>query len=128
MRVRCKPSSVVPIRSARDYGSTHAESRTEHDLVPGREYLVFGLSFWSGEVWVEVESEGGLLYSVPLSEFEILSGRPSKYWEIKRQPDGATTLWPRELTVPYFHSDLADGVPTANNAFAKLKLRMLSEE
>lgn len=112
---------------AHGHGEERQEHRTEHDLVPGREYLVFGLSFWNCELWVEVESDGGFLYSVPLSEFEIVNARPSKYWQLQREVDGAYTLWPLELRRPYFHADLADRVPAAVEAFAQLKLKLANE-
>lgn len=120
MRARCATSRLQSARRSRGGDLI----RTEHDLVPGREYLVFGLSVWRSEVWLEVESDGGFLYSVPLSEFDLVKGRPSRYWELRVESDGVTTLWPPELRTPFFHADLAEREPTAVAAFAKLKRQL----
>lgn len=92
--------------------------------MPGQEYAVFGLGFWEGRAWVEIESDGGFLYSVPLSEFEIVDATPSSLWRIRAQPDGAITLWPPEFYEPYFHSDLADRKPEAVDAFKSVRERL----
>lgn len=115
---------MLPLRFSRSREEPRSAQRTEHDLVPGQEYAVFGLGFWEGRAWVEIESDGGFLYSVPLSEFEIVDATPSSLWRIRAQPDGAITLWPPEFYEPYFHSDLADRKPEAVDAFKSVRERL----
>lgn len=80
-----------------------------------------GLSFFDNAVWVEIATEGGFLMSVPLREFEIVSGKPSIFWEARVDKDNTFRLWPPSFYAPFYHSDLADRDPHVVTDFDRVR-------
>lgn len=127
MIVRCLSPKVIPYRLPRTKTEANGEPRTQHDLVPGREYVVFGLGFYENQVWVEVESDAGFLYSVPLEEFSVVEPTVSRLWHVLIDSDNAARLLPPEFSSPFFHGDLADREPEALRTFASVRRQILEE-
>src|SRR5690349_15124370 len=63
-------------------------------VVVGRQYLVFAIRVLKGTIWLDILSESGYLYPVPLYLFNIIDGRMSRYWELRRYDDGDIVIQP----------------------------------
>lgn len=87
-----------------------------------------GLSFSDDAVWVEIATEGGFLVSVPLKEFEIVSGKPSMFWEARVDSDNIFRLWPPSFYAPFYHSDLADREPDAVTDFDRVRKQIEEDD
>ena len=77
-------------------------------VVIGQEYVVFGLRVLGGEVWLELNVEFDLLYSVPLALFEIIDGSIPSLWEARTNDSAEPILWPPSFFGEYYHDDLAE--------------------
>src|SRR5713101_189436 len=121
MRLRCIRRNPISRDAVTDLAAYRQPDRTEFDLVVGHEYVAMGFGFWDAKAWVEVATDGGFLLSVPLEEFEVVSGRPSSYWELRATDDGSVRLWPVSFYAPTYHSDLADRVPSVVQDFDRIK-------
>jgi hypothetical protein len=126
MRARCV--SVLPTaQQAKLLGKNFVAGRTEYPIHEGREYTILGLGCWDGVIWYEIAASQRLLVSVPSFLFEITSGRVSRHWETRAQPNGVLTLWPQSFYHPYYHDHLSEGQAEAMEDFRHL-LTVLEQE
>jgi hypothetical protein len=92
------------------------------NLIIGKEYIVYGLSILSGTPWIYILNNAETyIYSEPLSLFEIIDSRVSKYWEIRTEDDGTLFFWPHSFFQPYYHDDLSEGIPEVVKDFQRVK-------
>jgi hypothetical protein len=94
----------------------------------GEEHTVFGIGFWDGIVWIDVEVQTEVLVSVPLFLFEIVDGRPSRLWEARVDQNGGLTMWPPSFYERAYHDRLSDGKLPETKDFEVIKKRMEIEE
>jgi hypothetical protein len=87
-----------------------------------------GLGFWEGRAWVEIAMEGGFVLSVPLTEFEIVNGTPSTYWEARTDKEGTVRLWPPSFYQKTYQADLADREPSAVADFEQVRELLEAED
>jgi len=87
-----------------------------------------GLGFWDGVVWVEIVLEGGFMLSVPIGEFEVISGFVSRFWSLKVSGDGTVRLWPPSFYSRAYHSNLADRVPDVVADFERVRAAVEKED
>ena len=117
MKIRCiaeLPNEEQAVRLGKNY----SPGKQEFSLFIGKEYIVFGLSILDGATWVQILSDFGYLYSVPLCLFEITDGRVSRYWQARSYENGTLKLWPPSFYQDYYHDDLIEGVPEVVEDFA----------
>lgn len=128
MRAKCI-SSTLSKEQERDLGADVLSQ--DFHLIPGREYLVFGLQFrFGGEggtgVWVEYETELGYLSAAPIALFEISDPSVSKLWQLTVSA-GTAFLEPPSFKRDYYFDDLSSGIDEVRKDFAEVK-RMISSE
>ena len=95
----------------------------------GNTYTVYGMRFEPKPcaVTVDVITEGNRLVGAPLSLSRITDARASRNWEARVWEDGALTLWPASLYLPYYHNDLSEDVPDVSADFRRVRATMESE-
>jgi len=118
MRVRCVAKAPTKAQILR-LGPGFERTKSDYDLVPGREYLVLGFGHSNGVAWIEVASDGGWPQTVPLFLFELLDARPSRFWEVRHGTDESLAVLPAPFHDPTFASRVADGDDDALAEYAK---------
>ncbi len=126
MRVKCIAAAPSPAL-AEALGHMYVAGKTEYPVEVGAEYIVLGVGFWEGVAWFEIAPSMRTLVSVPAALFAIISGRPSRHWDVRMHPDGAVTLWPHSFYNAHYHDHLSEGVPEALEDFTHL-LSLLERE
>lgn len=132
MKIKCIATSLT--EQKQDISESNALEQKEWHVELGKEYLVFGMSvvdsFLGNKNCVLVEiitSPLGYISSTPLSLFEILDSRVSKYWEYRKSNLEGITFWPSLFYQDFFHDDLSDGEPDVVAQFRKLKTLLEAE-
>ena len=126
MRLVCVRRNPVSLGGA--VAAYKQPDRTEYDLIVGQEYVAMGLGFWDAKAWMEIATVGGFLLSVPLTEFEVVSGKPSSFWELRVTADDAILLWPPSFYKATYHSELADRVPSVVEDFEYVRQLLEKED
>lgn len=122
MRIKCIASQLT-VDQVSALALTHV--RQDFHVTPGREYTVIGLDLSVGSVvqgtgvWVHLVTDFGHLTWAPLTLFEILDGRVSRYWVARSGPEGLT-LWPQALYREFFHDDLSEDIPEVVATFKRV--------
>lgn len=123
MKVRCvKILPTLPI--ARRLGR-HYTPGQEFPLTAGAEYPVFGLRFWAGAPWIDIEAVPGYLVIVPLGLFEVIDGRVPENWVAAVDDQGDVSLLPEAFHDKFFIDDLFEGKEDAVRAFQNAREQML---
>lgn len=96
------------------------------------EYIVIGISFhinlpgFGTGVQIQFFNDDDNLAFAPLSMFDIIDARPSRYWNARFYDDGSLEFQPPSLYRKYYHDDLSDGIP--NIVDDMMHIRKLLEE
>ncbi len=106
-----------------------------YPLKVGREYLVFALTIDTssaaaqGGVWVSIQMEpkSPTMIAVPLSLFEIIDPRASRYWTVGSPREGLLRIWPAAFLADFYHDDLSERLPEAVNDFWKVQALLEAE-
>jgi hypothetical protein len=126
MVVECRavrPSAELALRIRPAYDP----HRSDFDLTLGRRYVVLGLSFIEGVIWVDIPTDGGWPQTVPIDLFQVIDARCSRHWEVRYAASGELTLLPSALQAPDFASRVADDDPAAVAVYRDLCERMRME-
>lgn len=114
MKVRCTADNANPVFQ----DALNPALKWGCSITPGRIYLVLGLSFsielmFHGRgVSVEIVDDDDQWAILPLRLFEIVDGRPSRYWRAKQIDQGpGLVLSPPSFQRLYWADDLTDGKP-----------------
>ncbi len=81
----------------------------------GKEYVVLGVAFhinlpgFGTGVQIQFHDDDGNLAFAPLFLFEIIDGRPSRYWVAQFYEDGRFKIQPLSFYKEYYHDDLSEG-------------------
>jgi hypothetical protein len=126
MKVKCI-SRLPTEEQAVKLGEHYRHGKQDFHLQIGKEYIVYGISILRGIAWIELASDTGYLYSVPLFLFEITDERVSKYWKVRMDKDGDLMLWPSSFYIKFYHDDLAEGVPEIVEDFNKIQSLIKTE-
>jgi hypothetical protein len=126
MIAKCVRTLPTAEQAAR-LGKRFRPNEQEFPVKPGRKYLVYGLRYWEGETWIDIESEAGYLVIVPLCLFSIVDARITAHWEARVDDKGNLDLLPAEFHREYFLDDLIEGDAEALKEFWRIK-RILQEE
>ena len=130
MRVRCisqSPTNATTVERDPQFWPT-----TDYRVEVGEEYFVVSIWMYSTSAWgpgavLEILSEIGRLYTVPLSMFEIVDGKLPSEWELRVISADTAFIAPPLLFTEYFHDRLSDGEPSAVREFNALILQMERE-
>ena len=109
----------------------YSSAKNHFSISLGEEYVVFGLTFEFNEFgngcFVQILSNNNHLVHVPITLFDIIDERMSKYWELKKFPGGNIAIWPPTLYKEFYHDDLSEDVPEVVEDFKRIKEQILSE-
>lgn len=126
MVVECT-SHEPTVESAMRIRPYYAPGRSDFDLKVGHRYVVLGLSFLTGVVWIDIPTEGGWPQTVPLELFRIVDPRCSRLWEARISETRGFSLLPPALHEPDFASRVADDEPEAVARYRHLCAQIESE-
>lgn len=99
----------------------------------GKEYLVLGIAFhinlpgFGTGVQLQFLDDDGDIGFAPLFMFEIVDGRPSKYWEARFYKNGSFEFQPPSFYKEYYHNNLSEGIDEVVNDFKRI-LALLKAE
>lgn len=77
-------------------------------LTVGREYVVIGLTFRDGCIWLDLPIAPGTVISAPLDRFRVVDDRASGFWRLRAWEEGVIGLRPEEFGTPFFLDDASD--------------------
>src|ERR1700723_2281480 len=101
MKVRCLSKSLTD--DQRLSLGISGPARPRYQITVGAIYIVFSMSlaqksdYFGSCPFVDVIDDGARLIPIPLCLFEIVDGRPSKYWEISSDNECNLRIWPKEF-------------------------------
>src|SRR5262245_27003672 len=109
MRVMCRAVSLTS-EQKREIGIPERENPNYSSwLAVGAIYMVLGVNcqvgYYAGTL---LQLPGDYVHFVPLCLFNVVDGRPSRYWEARKFGDSCLMLWPAEFYADYFHDDLSN--------------------
>lgn len=109
----------------------YPEKKNHFFITTGKEYVVFGLSFYSNRYgkgcFVQILSDHNHLIDVPIKLFKITDNRSSRYWNIKINENGDMFLWPASFFEEFYHDDLSEGIDHIVKDFDLVKDKILTE-
>lgn len=108
MIVQCIQRSPSADQAVR-LGGHYRPGQQEFPVQLGRKYMVYGLRFWDGGVWIDIASDAGYIVIVPLSLFVVIDGRVPDVWEAHMDEEGNVELLPSSFHRPFFIDDLVSG-------------------
>jgi hypothetical protein len=97
---------------------------TELKLIVGKEYIVYAISEWQGNLSYYICDERYTYYPIrnlaPL--FEIVDARYSRYWQVQFVTNGLLEIaFENWFSIPYFYDKLTDSEAEAVFIFDKIK-------
>lgn len=132
MKVKCVGTRLSDDQE-RQLGYTPSPPKIDYQIVPGKEYLVLGISFLlptrphGGGAQYQILSDFGGCRIIPACLFEVVDDRCSRYWRVRQDSDGAVLLWPEEFFTDFFHDDLSEGFTGAVDMFNRVVDRLTHE-
>jgi hypothetical protein len=109
------------------------DSSTELRLTIGKQYVVFGLTTFTGGMWYYIVDDANLPYPVwhPAAVFTLVSGDLPSDWVVgqHRYPSGnvdTVVSFPEWAGDPYFYDRLTDGHDLEAQLFYKVKTELES--
>ncbi len=132
MRVRAKADRLSEEQRTAIGGSLAQSSRLA--VREGSEYVVLGMVLASNSrvlgsaMWVVFEDAAGNGVQAPLALFEIVSARPSKYWQVQKLSESEVALCPSEFARPHFFEDAAEGDASARAELARIRALLDAED
>lgn len=126
-----KCNSVLPNKEqAKKLNKTYRPGKQDFGLKKGNIYIAFGLYYNEGNPWVDIvceETKTPYLHPVPLMLFDIIDGRPSKYWDIRMDKNGDMIMRPPSFYKEYYHDDLFEEIPEVVEDFMRIKSLLENE-
>ena len=121
MRVKCVTETVPKrLQEAISLGPRFEGKRT-FGVVEGETYVVFGLEFFKGIPWVQIEVAPAEIVSVPIALFDIVDPAVPDLWEARFADGDHLTLWPAAFFTPGFHELVYNEDPRAMAALERLR-------
>ncbi len=130
MKIRCiaKTGAVLPEKYLDP--SLYRTKETEFKLIVGKEYVVYALYAWEGEIWYYICDERYTYYPIhnPAPLFKIVDPTPSQYWQTQIAPNGLLEMaFEHWFSIPYYYDKLTDQEEEAVAIFEKYKELMDAE-
>jgi hypothetical protein len=130
MKVRC----IVPYptqEQIRQLGDFYENQR--FGITEGKEYLALGLHFnintpgFGTGVAIQIFNDNRHIVFPPLSLFQIIDGRPSRYWVARLLENGSLELQPPSFNQEYYHERLSEYIPEIVEDFEGVYAMLESE-
>ena len=130
MRVRC--SGEYPSEELLELLGPDFHRKQAFAISIGNEYLVLGMLFATGEPfgigpWIQFKEDEGRFGQAPLSLFEIIDPRVSRFWEAVDWKNGVVGLGPPSFDRDFYMEDFMEGVPEIVEDFERVCRLMDSE-
>jgi hypothetical protein len=130
MKIRCIANKGNFLQASYLNPQLDITVETEFKLIVGKEYIVYAISEWQGNLWYYICDERFTYYPIhnPAPLFEIIDARYSRYWQVQLAANGlleiAFEYW---FSIPDFYEKLTDGEAEAVLIFEKMKELMDAE-
>lgn len=103
---------------------------TEFKLIIGKEYIVYAISQWQGNLSYYICDERYTYYPIqnPAPLFEIVDPRYSRYWQVQLATNGLLEIaFEHWFSIPNFYDKLTDSEAESVLIFEKMKELMDAE-
>ena len=106
---------------------------TRFAVAPGRDYVLYALTFRRNEIWYYVCGDFGAAYPSPFPAplFDIVDATLSRFWRFAYTPDHldhqALLAFREWIEDPYFYDRLTDGAEPEVSIFAGMRAKMDAE-
>jgi len=130
MKIRCIANKGADLPENYLNPPLDITKETEFKLTVGKEYTVYAISEWEGNLGYYICDERYTYYPLenPAPLFEIIDGRYSRYWQVQLATNGLLEIaFEHWFSIPYFYDKLTDGEAEAVLIFEKIKELMDSE-
>ena len=130
MKIKCIENkiSVLPQEITNNFGSI---SDTQFNVCPGKEYVVYALSYFYGHIWYCICEEDYTYYPMwnPDVFFEISDGHLSRYWIFSFRNDAKNQRrpffsFPEWANDKHYYNGLTDGDQPERDLFKNYKEKM----
>ncbi|MEG4285715.1 hypothetical protein QUB68_21535 [Microcoleus sp. A006_D1] len=130
MKIRCIANKGADLPENYLNPPLDITKETEFKLIVGKEYTVYAISEWEGNLGYYICDERYTYYPLenPAPLFEIIDGRYSRYWQVQLATNGLLEIaFEHWFSIPYFYDRLTDQETEAVLIFDKMKELMDAE-
>ena len=130
MKIRCIANKGTELPEIYLNPPLDITKETEFKLIIGKEYIVYAISEWQGNLSYCICDERFTYYPIhnPAPLFEIVDARYSRYWQVQLATNGLLEIaFEHWFDLPNFYDKLTDGVEEAVLIFDKIKELMDAE-
>ncbi|MEO6860969.1 MAG: hypothetical protein ABI180_05445 [Microcoleus sp.] len=130
MKIRCIANKGADLPENYLTPPLDITKETEFKLIVGKEYTVYAISEWQGNLGYYICDERYTYYPIenPAPLFEIIDGKYSRYWQVQLATNGLLEIaFDHWFSIPYFYDKLTDGEADAILIFEKIRELMDAE-
>ena len=130
MKIRCIANKGTELPEIYLNPPLDITKETEFKLIIGKEYIVYAISEWQGNLSYCICDERFTYYPIhnPAPLFEIVDARYSRYWQVQLATNGLLEIaFEHWFDLPDFYDKLTDGAEEAVLIFDKIKELMDAE-
>jgi len=130
MKIRCIANKGTELPEIYLNPPLDITKETEFKLIIGKEYIVYAISEWQGNLSYCICDERFTYYPMhnPAPLFEIVDARYSRYWQVQLATNGLLEIaFEHWFDLPDFYDKLTDGAEEAVLIFDKIKELMDAE-
>ena len=130
MKIRCIANQGAYLPETYLNPPLDITKETEFKLIVGKEYIVYAISEWQGNLSYYICDERYTYYPIhnPAPLFEIVDARYSRYWQVQLATNGLLEIaFEHWFSIPYFYDKLTDGEEATVLIVEKMKELMDAE-
>ncbi|MCC3587446.1 hypothetical protein [Microcoleus sp. PH2017_30_WIL_O_A] len=130
MKIRCIANKGTDLPENYLNPPLDISKETEFKLIVGKEYIVYAISEWQGNLSYYICDERYTYYPIhnPAPLFEIVDARYSRYWQVQLATNGLLEIaFEHWFSIPNFYDQLTDGETETVLIFEKIKELMDAE-
>jgi hypothetical protein len=116
MKIRCIANKGTELPEIYLNPPLDITKETEFKLIIGKEYIVYAISEWQGNLSYCICDERFTYYPIhnPAPLFEIVDARYSRYWQVQLATNGLLEIaFEHWFDLPDFYDKLTDGAEEA---------------
>lgn len=130
MKIRCIANTGKSLPESYLDPALYRTQETQFQLIVGKEYIVYALDSWQGDLWYYICDERYTYYPIhhPAPLFELVDPRLSKYWQFQIASNGLFTFaFEQWFSIPFYYDKLTEQDSEAILIFEKIKELMDAE-
>ncbi|MBE9165871.1 MULTISPECIES: hypothetical protein [Microcoleaceae] len=130
MKIRCIANKGTDLPENYLNPPLDITAETEFKLIVGKEYIVYAISEWQGNLSYCICDERFTYYPIhnPAPLFEIVDARYSQYWQVQLATNGLLEIaFEHWFSIPNFYDKLTDSEEETVLIFEKIKELMDAE-